>query len=98
MSRKRAPREWRNWQTRKIQVLVHVSVWRFKSSLPHPQSKPLESQGFLFSLYHFWLRRRVVWIHHPVANATRFATRLLIMVRLNFTRPLTGIGSAILAQ
>ena len=28
-------RQWRNWQTRKIQVLVPVRVWRFKSSLPH---------------------------------------------------------------
>ncbi len=26
---------WRNWQTRKIQVLVHVSGWRFKSSPGH---------------------------------------------------------------
>ena len=28
-------RQWRNWQTRKIQVLVPVRVWRFKSFLPH---------------------------------------------------------------
>ena len=27
--------EWRNWQTRKIQVLVQVTGWRFKSSLGH---------------------------------------------------------------
>ena len=27
-------REWRNWQTRQIQVLVLARVWRFKSSLP----------------------------------------------------------------
>lgn len=30
--------EWRNWQTRKIQVLVQVTGWRFKSSLGHFQA------------------------------------------------------------
>lgn len=28
-------RAWRNWQTRKIQVLVSVRTWRFNSSCPH---------------------------------------------------------------
>jgi hypothetical protein len=28
-------RSWRNWQTRKIQVLVGLSPWKFKSSRPH---------------------------------------------------------------
>ena len=28
-------RLWRNWQTRKVQVLVAVRSWRFKSSQPH---------------------------------------------------------------
>ena len=30
-----APGEWRNWQTRRIQVPVRVTGWRFKSSLAH---------------------------------------------------------------
>ena len=28
-------RSWRNWQTRKLEVLVPETVWRFKSSRPH---------------------------------------------------------------
>src|SRR3569833_2263593 len=31
-------RSWRNWQTRKIQVLVGATPWRFKSSRPHQLS------------------------------------------------------------
>lgn len=31
----RLTRMWRNWQTRKIQVLVAARSWRFKSSRPH---------------------------------------------------------------
>lgn len=31
----RSPRMWRNWQTRKVQVLVGATPWRFDSS--HPQ-------------------------------------------------------------
>lgn len=28
-------RVWRNWQTRKIQVLVEATLYRFKSCYPH---------------------------------------------------------------
>ena len=27
--------EWRNWQTRYVQVVVAARLWRFKSSLAH---------------------------------------------------------------
>ncbi len=33
-------REWRNWQTRRIQVPVPERVWGFKSPLAHPSSRP----------------------------------------------------------
>ena len=36
-------RVWRNWQTRKIQVLMIARLWRFKSSNPH-QNKEI---GFI---------------------------------------------------
>ena len=36
--------EWRNWQTRKIQVLVQVTGWRFKSSLGHSSHRQWLSQ------------------------------------------------------
>ena len=38
------PRPWRNWQTRKIQVLVSARTWRFDSSWPHRST--LDSRGF----------------------------------------------------
>ena len=34
-------REWRNWQTRRIQVPVPARVWGFKSPLAHPSSRVL---------------------------------------------------------
>jgi hypothetical protein len=34
------PRMWRNWQTRKIQVLVPARAWRFNSSHPQIQRLP----------------------------------------------------------
>ena len=46
--------EWRNWQTRKIQVLVQVTGWRFKSSLGHSAAASLPLRGTLP------LRRRCV--------------------------------------
>ena len=32
-------RVWRNWQTRKIQVLVEATLYRFKSCYPHQNRK-----------------------------------------------------------
>jgi hypothetical protein len=32
------PRMWRNWQTRRLQVPVGATSWRFKSSHPHDNS------------------------------------------------------------
>ena len=43
-------REWRNWQTRMIQVHVYVRTCRFKSCFPH--QKPLDFQGVFFLSTH----------------------------------------------
>ena len=50
-------RVWRNWQTRKIQVLVEATLYRFKSCYPHQNRKirtlfPI-GKGFGFFVY-FW--------------------------------------------
>ena len=45
------PRPWRNWQTRKIQVLVSARTWRFNSSRPQcrsPERKPPGNRGLSF--------------------------------------------------
>lgn len=41
-------RLWRNWQTRKIQVLVVAIPWRFNSSQPHLQRRPASRAFFVF--------------------------------------------------
>ena len=40
-------RMWRNWQTRKIQVLMVARLCRFKSCHPHQQKYPKNSGVFL---------------------------------------------------
>src|SRR5690606_18992918 len=35
-----SPGEWRNWQTRRIQVPVIARSWGFKSPLAHPEPPP----------------------------------------------------------
>ncbi len=39
-------REWRNWQTRMIQVHVLVRACRFKSCFPH-EAPDVKASGFL---------------------------------------------------
>ena len=57
--------EWRNWQTRKIQVLVQVTGWRFKSSLGHSAAASLPLRGTLP------LRRRCVATEEYCGTATQ---------------------------
>ena len=47
----RSVREWRNWQTRMIQVHVLVRACRFKSCFPH-QNPDEYSSGFLFCSFY----------------------------------------------
>ncbi len=39
-------REWRNWQTRTVQVRVPVRAWGFKSPLAHQEKAPEASGAF----------------------------------------------------
>ena len=39
-------REWRNWQTRTVQVRVPVRAWGFKSPLAHHEKAPEASGAF----------------------------------------------------
>ena len=43
-------REWRNWQTRMIQVHVYVRTCRFKSCFPHAEL--LRNQELFFVCHH----------------------------------------------
>ncbi len=49
-----ATREWRNWQTRRLQVPVSFGMWGFKSPLAHKREQtaaPLSPAGLqLFSI------------------------------------------------
>ena len=47
--------KWRNWQTRNVQVVVWVSMYRFESCLGHRIS-PVDVilLGFLFPLKYFY--------------------------------------------
>ncbi len=42
--------EWRNWQTRMVQVHVHASGWRFKSSLGYLRCCFVFAKAVLFRL------------------------------------------------
>lgn len=68
-------RVWRNWQTRKIQVLVEATLYRFKSCYPHHVGA---KQTLLrFSLYEnirlltadvfIPFRERLYFIHRNIA-------------------------------
>ena len=69
-------RVWRNWQTRKIQVLVEATLYRFKSCYPHHAGA---KQTLLrFSLYEKYpllltadvfipFRERLYFIHRNIA-------------------------------
>ena len=75
-------RTWRNWQTRKIQVLMVARLCRFKSCCPH-QKKTIR-KGCLFSCdsgletkLRFVGKRHCVCVPlHAVQLAQRFASKL----------------------
>ena len=75
-------RTWRNWQTRKIQVLMVARLCRFKSCCPH-QKKTIR-KGCLFScgsgletkLRFVGKRHCVCVLLHAVQLAQRFASKL----------------------
>lgn len=73
-------REWRNWQTRKIQVLVSVRTWRFKSSLPHSRNTPGESWGLFVS----GAASRLISI--PRSNRTFFSGPATLLVPIIKTK------------
>lgn len=78
-------RTWRNWQTRKIQVLMVARLCRFKSCCPHQtRIKRTETIRFVFS--YLWFATGLVTMQgivctlrvplHAVQLALRFASKL----------------------
>ena len=78
-------RTWRNWQTRKIQVLMVARLCRFKSCCPHQtRIKRTETIRFVFS--YLWFATGLVTMQcivctlrvplHAVQLAQRFPSKL----------------------
>ena len=53
LPRRHILREWRNWQTRMIQVHVFVRTCRFKSCFPHQNPETTMVSGFSLSIFPF---------------------------------------------
>ena len=78
-------RTWRNWQTRKIQVLMVARLCRFKSCCPH-QSKQKRTETIRFVFSYLWFATGLVTMQcivctlrvslHAVQLTQRLASKL----------------------
>ena len=79
-------RVWRNWQTRKIQVLMLVTMCRFKSCHPH-QNRDFSVSVFFFTSHSFCSGADFHLSAPPSQSASPSARKYTLSLR-SFTRSL----------